>query len=67
MSFSSSVKAKSKANNDDYSLKDIMNSLKSMHSDIQSIKSKLLTQENTTDAILSKIDNLASDLLSFKK
>lgn len=52
--------------NEEYSLKDFMTSLKSMHADIQSIKSKLLTQKNTPDEILARIEKLTEDINSLK-
>lgn len=45
----------------DYSINDVMSSLKSLHTEIQLIKSKLFTQEKTSERILEKTDSLASD------
>lgn len=50
----------------DISLIDIMNTLKIMRNDIQLINSKLLTQENTSTAILYRMDNLSSKIISLK-
>lgn len=50
----------------DYSINDVMSSLKSLHSEIQLIKSKLFTQEKTSERILEKTDSLAADTLLFK-
>lgn len=50
----------------DVSLVDIMNTLKIMRNDIQSINSKLLTQENTSTAILNRIDTLSVEIISLK-
>lgn len=63
----SSTNLKSKNNSDDISLKDIMSSLKSIYSEIQSVKSKLLIQENTSTVILSKLESLAADISLLKK
>lgn len=62
----SSTNLKGKNTKDDISLKDIMSSLKSLHTEIQSIKSKLLIQENTSSVILNKLETLTSDILSLK-
>lgn len=51
----------------EFSLTDIMNALTSMRKEIQSINSKLSTQENTSTAILNKIDALTSEIVSLKK
>lgn len=50
----------------DVSLVDIMNTLKIMRNDIQSINSKLLTQENTSTAILNRMDTLSAEIISLK-
>lgn len=50
----------------DYSINDVMSSLKSLHSEIQLIKSKLFTQEKTSERILEKTDSLAADILLLK-
>jgi len=42
----------------DISLTDVWNALVGMQKDIQSINTKLLTQENTSTAILSRMDAL---------
>lgn len=43
-----------------------MSSLKSLHLEVQLIKSKLFTQEKTSERILEKIASLASDILLLK-
>lgn len=48
------------------SLADIMNTLKIVRNDIQSINTKLLTQENTSTAILNRMDTLSTEIISFK-
>ncbi|KAL4152733.1 hypothetical protein QTP88_000566 [Uroleucon formosanum] len=50
----------------DVSLVDIMNTLKIMRNEIQSINSKLLTQENTSTAILNRMDTLSTEIISLK-
>lgn len=50
----------------DYSINDVMSSLKSLHSEIQLIKSKLYTQEKTSERILEKTESLAADILLLK-
>lgn len=60
-------KSNSNGNKIEYSLVDIMNTLKIMRNDIQSINSKLLTQENTSIAILARMDSLSTELASLKK
>lgn len=50
----------------DYSINDVMSSLKSLHSEIQLIKSKLFTQEKTSERILEKTESLAADILLLK-
>jgi len=44
-----------------------MFSLKALHSEIQSIKTKLLTQGNTSSAILNRLETLSSDITMIKK
>lgn len=51
----------------DISLTDIWNALVGMQNDIQSINTKLLTQENTATAILSRMNALSSEIVSLKK
>jgi len=48
----------------DISLVDIMNTLKIMRNDIQSINTKFLTQENTSAAILNRMDTLSTEIIS---
>lgn len=50
-----------------YSITDIMNTLKIMRNDIQAINTKLLTQENTSSAILARMDTLTSEIFTLKK
>jgi len=50
----------------DVSLVDIMNTLKIMRYDIQSINSQLLTQENTSTAILNRMNTLSTEIISLK-
>lgn len=38
-----------------------------MHNCIQSINSKLLTQENTSKAILTRMGTISADIISLKK
>lgn len=63
----SSSSIKNKINTDDVSLKDIMSSLKSIHAEIQSVKSKLQIQENMSSVILGKLESLSSDISFLKK
>lgn len=51
----------------DIFLADVWNALVGMRKDIQSINSKLLTQENTSTAILFRMDALSSEIVSLKK
>lgn len=44
-----------------------MISLKAIHSEIRSVKSKLLIQENTSVAILDRLESLSSDIKLLKK
>jgi hypothetical protein len=44
-----------------------MSSFKFIHSEIQSVKSKLLIQENTSSVILGKLESLASYISLLKK
>lgn len=41
---------------------DVMNNLQIMHNDIQFINIKLLTQENTAIAILTRMDSLSTEM-----
>jgi protein gp37 len=50
----------------DVSLVDIMNTIKIMRNDTQSINSKLLTQENTSIAILNRMDSLSAEIILLK-
>jgi hypothetical protein len=58
---------KNKINIDDVSLKDIMSSFKSIHSEIQSVKLKLLIQKNMSSVILGKLESLSFDISLLKK
>lgn len=51
----------------DISLTDVWNALIGMRKDIQSINTKLLTQENTSTSILSRLDDLSSEIVFLKK
>lgn len=48
------------------SLFDIMNTFKIMRYNMQSINSKLLTQKNTSTAILDRMDTLSAEIISLK-
>jgi cell division protein FtsB len=67
MNKSSVNKSPSSVNKKEYSLADIMNTLKIMRNDIQSINTKMLTQENTSTAILTRMDSLSAEIASLKK
>lgn len=43
-----------------------MDSLKIIRNDIQSINSKLLTQENTSTPILTRMETLSAEIISLK-
>jgi len=64
MSISPSIKAVTKQN---YSITDVMNTLKIVRNDIHSINAKLLTQENTSSAILARMDTLTAEIIALKK
>lgn len=51
----------------DYSLTDIINTLTFLRNDIQAINTKLLTQENTSSAILARMDTLSTEIIALKK
>lgn len=65
--YNSSSVLKAKNSSDDISFKDVMISLKAIHSEIRSVKSKLLIQENTSVAILDRLESLSSDIKLLKK
>jgi len=64
MNKSPSIKAVTKEN---YSITDVMNTLKIVRNDIHSINAKLLTQVNTSSAILARMDTFAAEIIALKK
>jgi len=64
MNKSPSIKAVTKQN---YSITDVMNTLNIVRNDIHSINTKLLMQENTSSAILARMDTLTAEIISLKK
>jgi len=61
MNNSPSSKSRGKQN---YSVSDIMNTLKTICFDVKSINTKLLTQENTLTAILTQVDILTKEIIA---